>query len=202
MSPTERHRVTESSPDTWSQSGLQFFRERSLHELHQAARALLELPDHTEGERMPIDFTLTEKQQELREGARDFAQNILAPLVKEADASSDPHESFAKTKPAYIDKMGHRLCSNASLVFEDVHVPEENVISGTKGNGDLVISKAFTWSGPVAAIAAVGVARAAYEYTLGWAKEHTGGGSQPIIQHRHVAYLLSDIAMKIESARY
>jgi hypothetical protein len=40
-------------------------------------------------------------------------------------------------------------------------VPEENVFA--LGNGDLVISKAFTWSGPVAAIAAVGVARSAYE---------------------------------------
>lgn len=326
---------------------------------------------------MPIDFTLTKKQHELREGARDFAQNVLGPLVKDADASADPHESFLKTKPAYIeayrrglamgflpqeygggsvsnldlqlvaeeicavdpgfattilvnglglmnivwfgtqaekekwlrpactdstgaflaswvvseaagrpggtanfdapqagpvgiglsaqrkkgeyilngrkhwpcnaagwdkqgadlnicivrtdsskggkeglsaivvprgaqgfrvekviDKMGHRLCSNASLVFEDVHVPADNIISGTESNGDLVISKAFTWSGPVAAIAGVGVARAAYEYTLAWAKDHTAGGSQPIIQHQHVAYLLSDIAMKIESARY
>jgi hypothetical protein len=34
-----------------------------------------------------------------------------------------------------IDKMGHRLCQNNSLVFENVRVPEENVISGTKGNG-------------------------------------------------------------------
>jgi hypothetical protein len=83
-----------------------------------------------------------------------------------------------------------------------VRVPEENVISGTKGNGDLVISKAFTWSGPVAAIAAVGVARAAYEYTLEWAKGHTAGGAQPIMQHQHVGYLLSDVAMKIEAARY
>ena len=83
-----------------------------------------------------------------------------------------------------------------------MRVPEENIISGTKGNGDLVISKAFTWSGPVAAIAAVGVARAAYEYTLEWANGHTAGGAQPIMQHQHVGYLLSDVAMKIEAARY
>jgi alkylation response protein AidB-like acyl-CoA dehydrogenase len=101
-----------------------------------------------------------------------------------------------------IDKMGHRLCQNNSLVFENVRVPEQNVISGTKGNGDLVISKAFTWSGPVAAIAAVGVATAAYEYTLEWSKGHTAGGAQPIIQHQHVGYLLSDVAMKVEAARY
>jgi alkylation response protein AidB-like acyl-CoA dehydrogenase len=63
-----------------------------------------------------------------------------------------------------ISKIGHRLCQNNSIVFENCRVPEENVFA--LGDGDLVISKAFTWSGPVAAIAAVGVAGAAYEYIL------------------------------------
>ena len=35
---------------------------------------------------MAIDFRLTTEQQELREAARDFAQNVLAPLVPDADA--------------------------------------------------------------------------------------------------------------------
>jgi len=60
-----------------------------------------------------------------------------------------------------ISKLGHRLCQNNSIVFENCRVSEENVFA--VGDGDLVISKAFTWSGPVAAIAAVGVARSAYE---------------------------------------
>ena len=50
-----------------------------------------------------IDFRLTKEQQELREAARDFAQNVLAPLVPDADATRDPHEAFAKTKPAYVE---------------------------------------------------------------------------------------------------
>jgi len=70
-----------------------------------------------------------------------------------------------------ISKLGHRLCQNNSIAFEDCRVPEENAFA--IGNGDLVISKAFTWSGPVAAIAAVGVARSAYEYVLKWSKTHT-----------------------------
>ena len=56
-----------------------------------------------------------------------------------------------------ISKIGHRLCQNNAMTFENCRVPEENLFA--EGNGDLVISKAFTWSGPVAAIAAVGVAR-------------------------------------------
>ena len=98
-----------------------------------------------------------------------------------------------------ISKLGHRLCQNNSIVFENCRVPEENLFA--QGNGDLVISKAFTWSGPVAAIAAVGVARSAYEYVLQWAKTHTAGGHLPIIHHQAVGYLLADVAMKIEACR-
>ena len=98
-----------------------------------------------------------------------------------------------------ISKIGHRLCQNNSIIFEDCRVPEENLFA--MGDGDLVISKAFTWSGPVAAIAAVGVARSAYEYVLKWAKTRTAGGRTPIIHHQAVGYLLADIAMKIEACR-
>jgi alkylation response protein AidB-like acyl-CoA dehydrogenase len=98
-----------------------------------------------------------------------------------------------------ISKVGHRTCQNNSITFTDCRIPEENIFA--LGHGDLVINKAFTWSGPVAAIASVGVARAAYEYTLDWAKTYTAGGDKPIIHHQAVGYALADIAMKIEACR-
>ena len=52
---------------------------------------------------MAIVFRLTIEQQDLREAARGFAQNVLAPLVPDADATRDPHEAFAKTTPAYVE---------------------------------------------------------------------------------------------------
>jgi alkylation response protein AidB-like acyl-CoA dehydrogenase len=98
-----------------------------------------------------------------------------------------------------ISKLGHRLCQNNTITFENCRVSQENAFA--IGDGDLVISKAFTWSGPVAAIAAVGVARSAYEFVLAWAKTNTAGGSAPIIHHQAVGYALADIAMKIEACR-
>ncbi|MFO1349853.1 MAG: acyl-CoA dehydrogenase family protein [Gammaproteobacteria bacterium] len=98
-----------------------------------------------------------------------------------------------------ISKIGHRLCQNNTMVFDNCRIPEENAFA--IGDGDLVISKAFTWSGPVAAIAAVGVARAAYEYILQWAKTYTAGGNQPILHHQAVGYLLAEVAMTIEACR-
>lgn len=99
-----------------------------------------------------------------------------------------------------IDKMGQRLNQNCDIVFENARVPRENAFA--IGNGDLIISKAFTWSGPVAGIAAVGTARSAYEYTLDWCKTYTAGGAKPIMYHQNVGYMLTDIAMRIEACRY
>jgi alkylation response protein AidB-like acyl-CoA dehydrogenase len=99
-----------------------------------------------------------------------------------------------------VDKMGQRLNQNNDIAFENCRVPAENAFA--VGNGDLVISKAFTWSGPVAGIAAVATARSAYEYTLEWCKTYTAGGKDPIIYHQAVGYTLTDIAMRIEACRY
>jgi alkylation response protein AidB-like acyl-CoA dehydrogenase len=110
-----------------------------------------------------------------------------------------PREAGGVRYEQPIDKIGHRLCQNNAMTFEDCRIPEENMFA--IGDGDLIIRKAVTWSGPVAAIAAVGVARSAYEYTLEWAKTYTAGGDKPIIMHQAVGYMLTDIAMRIEACR-
>jgi alkylation response protein AidB-like acyl-CoA dehydrogenase len=99
-----------------------------------------------------------------------------------------------------IDKIGHRTCQNVTMTFRDVRVPVENLLA--PGDGDLVVNRNFTWSGPIAGIAAVGAARGAYEFALKWAKTFTGGGVTPIINHQAVGYLLAEIAAKIEACRY
>ena len=99
-----------------------------------------------------------------------------------------------------IDKLGHRLNQNVHMIFENCRVPEKNAFA--VGKGDLAISKTFTWSGPVGAIAATAVGRSAYEYALRWAKTYTAGGDKPIIHHQAVGYLLADVAMRIEACRY
>ncbi|AQA03154.1 acyl-CoA dehydrogenase [Mycobacterium sp. MS1601] len=99
-----------------------------------------------------------------------------------------------------IDKLAHRTCQNVTMTFRDVKVPEQNVLA--HGEGDLLINRNFTWSAPIASIAAVGVARCAYEFALKWAKTYTGGGSSPIIHHQAVGNLLTEVAARIEAARY
>lgn len=101
-----------------------------------------------------------------------------------------------------ISKIGHRLTPNAEIVFDNARVPAANLVEGTRGNGDLLINRNFAWSGPVAGIAAVGVARSAYEEALEWAKTYTAGGPTPIINYQNVGYVLGDVAARIEACRY
>jgi alkylation response protein AidB-like acyl-CoA dehydrogenase len=101
-----------------------------------------------------------------------------------------------------LDKTGHRLASNAEIVFSDAHIPATNLLPGAEGNGDLVINRNFAWSGPIAAIAAVGMARAAYEMALDFARGNTAGALKPIISFQNVGYVLGDVAAKIEMGRY
>ncbi|MCO6438666.1 MAG: acyl-CoA/acyl-ACP dehydrogenase [Phycisphaerae bacterium] len=101
-----------------------------------------------------------------------------------------------------LDTLGHRTTVQPELLFDHCRIPACNLLPGSKGNGDLCLTKAFTWSGPVAGIAAVGVMRAAFQYVLEWSRNYTGGGTHPIIHHQNVGYMLANIKMKIEAARY
>ena len=57
---------------------------------------------------MAIDFTLSDEQRELQHDVREFAETVLAPVVREADAEPDPLRAFQLTKPAYVEayKLG------------------------------------------------------------------------------------------------
>lgn len=100
-----------------------------------------------------------------------------------------------------ISKIGHRLTPNSEIIFDNARVPAANLVEGTLGNGDLLINRNFAWSGPVAGIAAVGVARSAYEEALKWTKTYTAGGPQPIIYYQNAGYVLGDVAARIEACR-
>ena len=57
---------------------------------------------------MAIDLTLTSAQQKLQRNAREFAVDILQPLVKAADEEPDTQQAFRMLKGAYVEcyKLG------------------------------------------------------------------------------------------------
>src|SRR6186713_3459419 len=60
---------------------------------------------------MAIDFTLTSDQQRLQRNAREFAVEILQPLVKIADEEPDTQKAFQILKGAYKEcyKLGFAM---------------------------------------------------------------------------------------------
>jgi alkylation response protein AidB-like acyl-CoA dehydrogenase len=96
-------------------------------------------------------------------------------------------------------KMGIRASHTATLAFEDVRIPVENRL-GEEGEGFRIAMKTFETTRTHIAISAVGVARAAFEYAVQYAKDRIQFG-KPIIEHQAVAFMLADMAMQIDAAR-
>ena len=96
-------------------------------------------------------------------------------------------------------KMGIRASNTAVVVFDQVRVPEENML-GKPGGGFRVAMETFDISRPMIASLAVGLARAAYEAAAKYALERVQFG-KPIIQQQAIQFMLADMAMEIEAAR-
>jgi alkylation response protein AidB-like acyl-CoA dehydrogenase len=96
-------------------------------------------------------------------------------------------------------KMGMRASHTGDVILQDVRVPVENRI-GEEGGGFVVAMKAFERTRPLVASSAVGVARAAYEYALEYARQRFQFG-KPILSKQAIRFLLADMVMEIEAAR-
>lgn len=97
------------------------------------------------------------------------------------------------------DKMGQRASNTVELTFENVRVPQANLL-GKPGRGFAIALQTLDFGRSGVAALSVGVARAALEYALAYAKERQQFGA-PIINNQGIAFLLADMAMKIEAAR-
>ncbi|MDH7493512.1 MAG: acyl-CoA dehydrogenase family protein [Candidatus Saccharicenans sp.] len=97
------------------------------------------------------------------------------------------------------DKMGHRASNTAEIFFEDVRVPAENVL-GRVGQGFLIAMRTFDRTRSAVGAAGVGLARAALEYAVDYAKTRVQFG-KPIATFQAIAFKIAQMAMEIEAAR-
>ena len=97
------------------------------------------------------------------------------------------------------DKMGERLSNNAEMIFQDCFVPDENVV-GEVGAGFTALGQVMPASNAYAACFALGVAVAAYEKALDWAKVRVQGG-KPLIEHDGIRAQLAEMKMLIDASR-
>jgi alkylation response protein AidB-like acyl-CoA dehydrogenase len=100
---------------------------------------------------------------------------------------------------APMRKMGQRAIVCREVFFDDVVVPESDRL-GEEGQGFVGLMKTFDISRVVLGAAAVGVARAAFEYARDYARTREQFG-RPIVEHQAVGFRLADMATRIEAAR-
>ena len=106
--------------------------------------------------------------------------------------------------PGYIvagieHKMGQHSSDTAQIVFDNCRIPAANLI-GEEGMGYKIALSGLEGGRIGIASQSVGMARAAYEAALAYAKERESFG-KPIFEHQAVQFRLAEMAMKIEAAR-
>ena len=99
----------------------------------------------------------------------------------------------------HLDKMGQRATDTSALAFQDVLVPAANRL-GEEGQGFKIAMQTLDNTRPGTAAGAVGVARAAFEHSVEYARERVQFG-QPIAMNQGVNFLVADMAAEIEAAR-
>lgn len=96
-------------------------------------------------------------------------------------------------------KLGHRTNDTCQIVLEDLEVPAEDML-GKPGEG-LRIALSGLDSGRIGVAAqSVGVARAALDAALGYARERETFGKK-LMEHQAIAFMLAEMATDVEVAR-
>jgi acyl-CoA dehydrogenase len=111
-------------------------------------------------------------------------------------------------------KIGIRASHTAEVVLEDCRIPVENLLGGMdKLNRKLERARSGQKSGasnalatfemtrPVVGASALGIAQAAYEWTLDHLREETVDEGTPALEAQRVQQVLADVATEIDSAR-
>ena len=99
----------------------------------------------------------------------------------------------------HLDKMGQRSTDTSAFALNDVVIPAANRL-GEEGDGFKIAMQTLDFTRPGTAIGAVGVAQAAYEYAVEYAKQRVTF-DVPIAMHQGVNFLIADMATEIEAAR-
>lgn len=124
-------------------------------------------------------------------GQKDGEKEITAIIV--------PTDAKGFAIFADYDKMGLHASNTTELVLEDVRVPKENML-GERGKGFQQFLITLDGGRIGIGAMALGIAQAAYEKALSYAKERRQFG-RPISKFQATQFKLADMAMKVELAR-
>jgi len=111
-----------------------------------------------------------------------------------------PRESAGLSIGKVEDKMGQRALNVAEIILENVIVPRENLL-GNEGEGFKWAMEALDEGRVNIATCGLGIARAAFECALSYAKTRVQFG-KPIGTFQSLNFMLADMAAAVEGARF
>ncbi|HWG84479.1 MAG TPA: acyl-CoA dehydrogenase family protein [Deinococcales bacterium] len=97
------------------------------------------------------------------------------------------------------DKLGQRASNTATISFNDVEIPADNLL-GEENKGFKLAMMTLDRTRPGVAAMAVGIAQAAFEFARDYSKERVQFGV-PIAMHQAIQFMIADMATKIAAAR-
>ncbi len=103
------------------------------------------------------------------------------------------------TVDKHEDKLGQRASNTATISFNDVEVPAENLLA-EENQGFKLAMMTLDRTRPGVASMAVGIARAAFEFATDYSRERVQFGV-PIAMHQAIQFIIADMATKVEAAR-
>jgi acyl-CoA dehydrogenase len=106
-------------------------------------------------------------------------------------------EGFSVSKK--LEKMGWHASDTGELSFDDVFVPEENLL-GEENKGFYLIVANFQWERLLMSLGAVGSMEAVIERTIDYMQERTAFG-RPIGKFQALRHKLAEMAVKLEASR-
>ena len=107
----------------------------------------------------------------------------------------DPGFSYGKKE----DKMGIRSSATRELILKDCRIPKDRLV-GRKGTGFITVMKTLDMSRPGIASLGIGLAQAALDEAVVYAKQRVQFG-KPIISFQAVQHILADMAIQLEAGR-
>jgi len=158
----------------------------------------------TRAERRGDSYVLNGVKQFITTGANADVAIVFALTDKAAGKKGISAFIVDANAPGFVvarieEKLGQRASDTAQIVFENCAVPAANLL-GREGDGYRIALANLEGGRIGIAAQAVGMARAAFEAALRYARERHAFG-KPIGEHQAVNFRLADMATKIDVAR-
>jgi alkylation response protein AidB-like acyl-CoA dehydrogenase len=158
----------------------------------------------TRAERVGEDFVLNGVKQFITSGKTADVAIVFAVTDKSAGKKGISAFIVDTDAPGYSadrieEKLGQRASDTAQVVFANCRVPAANLL-GREGEGYRIALSNLEAGRIGIAAQAIGMARAAFEAALAYARERTSFG-KAIVDHQALNFRLADMATALEAAR-